>query len=463
MYLQEILEVAIGLIFMWLVLSIAAMTMQEWVGNLFNMRARDLEKAIRTMLFSNSLAKQIYSHPLIASLYNSSRNPKRKVRLPSYLPPAKFAAALFDIVTEEGKEASPLDKISEKVDAALASSIEDTNQLKLALDDWQAILETGRHIAASGLGEPAVDTLKVQVQAFGKKYPEVQEALDENMPHAYAFYEDFFEEERNSTPAGTEVDSSMRQFRLGLKMLGETNARLRNTLTVLLRSAQTKNAEGEEAVARAQSQIEKWFNDAMDRLSGEYKRKAQFLAFAIGLFFAVLLNVDSVNLATTLWREPTLRQAIIAQVNNYTAPGPNVVASGDATGAATTATNPPMNIAELESALSVLNIPLGWHTASPVKYDASIPCTLNAASAYDTAGNPTRLLGVHLGSVCVPLVDTIPFNGDNWSGWLSKVIGLLLSGLAAAQGAPFWFDILNKVINVRSGGNKPASTATPVG
>jgi hypothetical protein len=42
------------------------------------------------------------------------------------------------------------------------------------------------------------------------------------------------------------------------------------------------------------------------------------------------------------------------------------------------------------------------------------------------------------------------------TGWWSKVIGILITAAAAAQGAPFWFDILKKLINVRSTGPNPS-------
>ncbi len=102
MYLQEILEVAIGLVFIWLVLSIAAMTIQEWIENILNGRAKDLENAIREMLNSRELAKNLYEHPLISSLYSAPQNPRKKPRLPSYIPPNKFASALFELVVKAG-------------------------------------------------------------------------------------------------------------------------------------------------------------------------------------------------------------------------------------------------------------------------------------------------------------------------------------------------------------------------
>ena len=454
MYLQEILEVAIGLIFMWLVLSIAAMTIQEWIGNATNARAKDLERTIGEMLSSKELARQLYDHPLISSLYRTSKNANKKGRLPSYLPPAKFASALFELVVNAGTNTSPLKGVTAQVGAALAASLQNPDQLNIALSDWQTIVETGKQVAMSGVGQPAVDSLKMQLEAYGRKYPEVQPTLDEVLPQVYGFYKDFLDEERNLAPAGTEVDLGMRQFRLGLKIMGASNPRLRAALTALLRDAQVTLLEGEQAVAKAKEQIENWFNDTMDRLSGAYKRKAQFLAFVIGLVLALVLNVDSIHVANSLWREPTLRQTIIAQAKDYaSAQTTTTPASTDGS-----VENPIFTIPQLERQLQVLNFPFGW-TTNPVEYNQGVGCDLTAASAYDPQGNPTRLLGIHVRKVCVPVVNTVPLNLDNLAGWLTKLLGLLITGAGAAQGAPFWFDILKKFINVRGTGEKPQDVA----
>ena len=74
--------------------------------------------------------------------------------------------------SEAGTEASPIKNLTGQIDAQLAASLDDPKQLKLALDDWQTILETGKQVAMSGTGQAAVDTLKAQVQVFGNKYPE---------------------------------------------------------------------------------------------------------------------------------------------------------------------------------------------------------------------------------------------------------------------------------------------------
>ncbi len=64
------------------------------------------------------------------------------------------------------------------------------------------------------------------------------------------------------------------------------------------------------------------------------------------------------------------------------------------------------------------------------------------------------MFGLRVGRECYPLINTPNFN--DLTGWLLKLVGLLISGVAAAQGAPFWFDILKNIVNIRTSGAKPA-------
>ena len=99
--LEAILQVVIGMIFMWLILSVATMSLQEWIASYLKWRAKDLETAIRRLLGSNQVwAEQLYVHPLIQGL-----SKKMGVR-PSYIPANKFALALYDIVMTAGIEQS---------------------------------------------------------------------------------------------------------------------------------------------------------------------------------------------------------------------------------------------------------------------------------------------------------------------------------------------------------------------
>ena len=103
MYLDAILEVAIGLVFTWLVLSIATMQVEEWLSGWFRWRAGLLEKSIHRMLRKGQLVGDFYSHPAIASLTQSGDRP-------SYIPSDRFAQTLFDVVfnREEGADEESL-------------------------------------------------------------------------------------------------------------------------------------------------------------------------------------------------------------------------------------------------------------------------------------------------------------------------------------------------------------------
>ena len=51
----------------------------------------------------------------------------------------------------------------------------------------------------------------------------------------------------------------------------------------------------------------------MKRASFWYKEKAQAIAFVFGFIIAILINVDTIAVAQQLWRDPTLRQSLVAQ------------------------------------------------------------------------------------------------------------------------------------------------------
>jgi len=63
---------------------------------------------------------------------------------------------------------------------------------------------------------------------------------------------------------------------------------------------------------RFQDGIAGWFNSAMERLSGVYKRRQLLISFLLALLLAILLNVDSIHLFQTLWQNPALAAQIKA-------------------------------------------------------------------------------------------------------------------------------------------------------
>lgn len=170
------------------------------------------------------------------------------------------------------------------------------------------------------------------------------------------------------------------------------------------------SSTAQEKVENVRKDVENWFNSAMERASGWYKRKIQWIMLGISFVVCGFLNADSFTIANTLWRDDALRASIVASAQQTikTPPSsdPNV---------------PPKNIEELRAEIQKLNLPIGW-----VKRD-----------------DPNALKGDPR---------AIPKDIRDWA---YKIFGILFTALAASQGAPFWFDLLNKFVDLRGVGKKP--------
>ncbi len=456
MYLQEILEVGIGLIFMWLVLSIAAMQLQEWVANLLNWRANDLKSAIRKMLASETLAEEFYNHQLIRGLSKDllwsdrlgqkARNffrrlfgkpPRTAEHLPSYIPANEFALVVFDLIMQAGTEASPVRKAFDDFYTALDSLSTDKIDLKSKEElkkAFQFLMEEARELATSEVGEAAVEALKEKIRAAASSGQALKGEVELLIGSLDAYYRRLLEENRSmpETPG-----RSMQRLRYGLAALGMDNPKLQESMRPLLASAEEMATNTESVILLARKNFETWFNNAMARLSGWYKRKAQLATFLIGLFLALAFNVDSINIAASLWREPTLRQALMQNASVFVQE--NETLPTDETGPSGA-----QIVRSLQQQLEALTIPFGWQTESyllqPGEKCQIIPLGEGA------------VWGLRSGEVCKK-VSNAPTDS---TGWLGKVTGILLSAMATTQGAPFWFDILKKLVNVRSSGPNPS-------
>ena len=68
-----------------------------------------------------------------------------------------------------------------------------------------------------------------------------------------------------------------------------------------------QHADGNAAILQAE--LARWFDNAMERVSGGYKRRATVIGFLISLVLAVVLNIDSIHLFQTLWMHPAMAAA----------------------------------------------------------------------------------------------------------------------------------------------------------
>ena len=63
-------------------------------------------------------------------------------------------------------------------------------------------------------------------------------------------------------------------------------------------------------MVQARAGIESWFNASMERVSAEYKKKMQLLTLLVAFSISLVIGVDSLGLANSLWREPVIRAVL---------------------------------------------------------------------------------------------------------------------------------------------------------
>jgi hypothetical protein len=164
--------------------------------------------------------------------------------------------------------------------------------------------------------------------------------------------------------------------------------------------------EAEGDMNRVRENLEAWFDGAMNSVSGAYRRRTQLYLFAIGLVVAAFLNVNTFTVADHLWRDDRARAALAERAGRVAADTATKRLAGDTTGSAAEARR-------VYADLRTLSLPIGWDRRPP-------------------APPETEGMSAH------------------FSYWSKQVFGLALTAFAIMLGAPFWFDMLNKFIVIRS-------------
>jgi len=208
---------------------------------------------------------------------------------------------------------------------------------------------------------------------------------------------------------------SIEEMLASIKKLRETNPSLARTFQHIVPNIEKEVEDFENKVTGFRLNVEGWFNNVMGQASTIYKQRAQVVAFFVGLGFAVLLNIDSIYIAQKLWQDPTARALLVTQAQAQSTLG--------------------LPSSDILAKAETLNFPIGW-TTTPAK-DQS--CYFIDVEEYQ--------LVIRSAGQCRVLT-SLPALNNGW-GLIVKLFGYILSGAAAAQGAPFWFDILRKAVGIR--------------
>ncbi len=360
------LDVALGLVFVYLVLSLLASALAEALEHFFHYRADYLKQGIERLLLAgdSTLREKLYAHPLVKSLYTPSRLEGRFARAsgPAYIPSRQFVLALLDIVggsTPSSPGGAP-----------------------------------GAPVPVGNQGIPAVPPVNAASQ---------------------------------------------------LLLNIQANATLPAPLKQALRTLITDAGDDMEAVKR---NVEAWFNGSMDRVAGWYKRRAQFVLLVIGTTVAVVVNADTLWIITTLSNDATVRSAVVSAAETYAREQTRPPAEDAERDPSAQTGNAPRlddvtrdvrgSVQAVSSQLGALGLPVGW------RYYVAIDKAATRELGERTYRVNNRIWPTWSGAPEARWIDL-------WRDQLaSHLLGWMLTAFALSFGAPFWFDILNKIMVVRS-------------
>lgn len=212
----------------------------------------------------------------------------------------------------------------------------------------------------------------------------------------------------------------------------------------------TVKAKGEMELFK--NKIESWYDTNMDRVSGALKmRYTRKFTLWIAIAIALFLNADTISIARYLYKNPEARKEFAAQA--YAA------ANSDSVKAQV------HRIVEKNRQRNAPDSVAKDSTATVASHNDSLQMarlTDSIAAEFITVNQSKAILA-----------DAIPLGwNDGWfyvegknktCGYLllilTKLAGLAMTVFAIMMGAPFWFDVLNKISNMRSAGKKPPSSS----
>jgi hypothetical protein len=355
-----VVDVAIGLSFVFLTLSVFATSIVEAVAGLLSYRARSLEDWLAQNLTTKGDAPR----------------PGRRDRMAQRVESAK--ASVVHAVKGTAPTPSPEQKAARHIlgHPVVYAMTKGTSRPSYVPRD--------RFVSALlGRGSPTRDRLVKALASDGAAKEQVQTVID-GLPEGALKVElgGLWGTSRKSVakfkPALEQwyAEAPMMIERVGALIDDLPDGPIKKAMHDLWLEA------GDDATA-FRKEAEDWFDQAMQRVSGWYKRRTQVWLWAVGFVFAVALDVDAIRLANALWQDQSLRQVLVDRASSGVEPDLS----------------------------SQLGLPLGW--------------------------------------------DAWP---SGFTNWFSTAVGLVLTSAAVSLGAPFWFDSLGKLANLRNSGPPPKSS-----
>ncbi len=198
---------------------------------------------------------------------------------------------------------------------------------------------------------------------------------------------------------------TVENFTTGVKTRLQEPSDLRRNLLILV-------DESGQDMAKLKANLEEMFNNSMERVAGWYKNKTQVPLLIFALLLCTLTNADTLRLAKSLYNDGALRAALVAQAQEDAKQWPLARAGG--------AQEAVPKLDGSVSEIKRLGLKIGWDQE---EWQALVK---------DWESQ------------------------EKWpKEWPFRLFGILITSLAVSLGAPFWFDFLNRLVNIRAVGKSP--------
>jgi hypothetical protein len=375
------LQVAIGLAFTYLLYSLLATTLQEFVATLFAYRERMLERGIEQMLDGENFSYYWWDKVINWLIWFFRY---RKLDQQQFLSRVSFDK---DELIKNGLTSQPTRMVlNEKAPLFSTRIIQHPLYRRAAIDN--KFSKKPAYLSSDTFSDILIAVLSVD----------------------------------KST--GQAVPPLLKDISAQVKVQTENNPGLKQILDIYI-----DQANGD--VQRFKSLVENWYNDTMDRVSGWYKRQTTRILFIIGILLAIVFNVDTIRLVSILSVNQDERTAFVDQAAAYmkSHPGIDTTVSG------------------IKAVENNYNSIATLYKNTLLKGDSAV------ALGWGNYGGHKDFfpkLWYVLGATFCPFCP-----GFSWT----KLLGFLITAFAVSLGAPFWFDLLNKFINLRVSGQKPDDPA----
>jgi hypothetical protein len=407
---STVIDVAIGLVFVYLILGLVCTTVNEWFAQCFKARAATLAQGIHGLL-SGALARVTPVTAADVKIKATDLNlPKLIQRLRA--PGEKLASALgLDPNNLPGNDelASKLDKLLDN--ASLATQIDTSNVTPQTLAAVKKISGNPRLANLNLLSEAYPDEIGGLLHSF-YSHPLIKSLSKPGGHPSYVPAGAFVTVVMDILGSGS-ANVTFDSIRQAIADLPESDAK-RSIMTLA-------NAAGND-LGKLQRSLETWFDNTMDRVSGWYKTKTQIVTVVVAAGITIFANADTVLAARKLFVSPTIRDTLVAEA-----------------GAATKSKELPALTNKQRDEIGELT---GW-------------------SADFTTFNRMKAEAEHKPN---PASDAFPglqlFTSTVFFSWVWAIVpvhllGWVLTTIAVSLGAPFWFDTLNKFMNIRAAGTAP--------